>query len=105
MSDWHAVAKVSEIDDPGKVLVEVDQQLVALFHAGGQFYALDDVCTHDGGELVSGVLDGNEIACARHGAKFDIRTGQHVSMPATSPTRVHEVKLEGDDVYVRINES
>ncbi len=104
MSDWHAVAKISEIPDPGKTLVEVDERLVAIMHAGGQFYAIDDVCTHDGGELVSGELDGFEIACPRHGAKFDIRTGQHLSMPATSPTQVHEVKLEGSDVYVRINE-
>ena len=105
MSDWHAVAKTTDLPDPGKTLVEVDQQLVALFHAGGQFYALDDVCTHDGGELVSGQLEGFEIACARHGAKFDIRTGQHLSMPATSPTKVHETKVEGDHVYVRINQS
>ena len=104
MSDWHAVAKVSEIPDPGKTLVEVDARLIGLFHAGGQFYALDDVCTHDGGELVSGELDGNEIECPRHGAKFDIRTGKHLTMPATSPTKVHEVKTEGDDVYVRISE-
>ncbi|MCG8584790.1 MAG: non-heme iron oxygenase ferredoxin subunit [Pirellulales bacterium] len=105
MSDWQPVAKVTDIPDPGKSLVEAGEHLVALFHAGGQFYALDDVCTHDGGELVSGELDGYEIACARHGAKFDVRTGQHLSMPATSPTKVHEVKVEGDDVYVRISES
>ena len=76
MSDFVRVAKVSEIPDPGKLIVEVDDRLVALFHVGGKFYAIDDVCTHDGGPLGEGQLDGFAIACPRHGAKFDIRDGR-----------------------------
>jgi 3-phenylpropionate/trans-cinnamate dioxygenase ferredoxin subunit len=104
MSDFVPVAKVSEVADPGKMLVEVDDELIALFHVGGQFFALDDVCTHDGGPLAEGTLDDHTIACPRHGAKFDIRTGAALTMPATKPTRSHEVKVEGDEVFVRVRE-
>ena len=73
-----------------------------LIHAAGHFYAIDDVCTHDGGPLGEGQLDGFAIACPRHGAKFDIRDGRALTMPATQPTVVHEVKVEGDDVLVKL---
>ena len=104
MSEFVPVAKVSEIPDPGKKLVEVDDRLVAVFHVGGQFYALDDVCTHDGGPLAEGQLDGYQIICPRHGARFDIRTGEALTMPATEPTAAHEVKIEGDTVLVRLRD-
>src|SRR5688500_4663802 len=104
MSDFIPVAKVSEIPDPGSLLVEVDERLVALIHAAGHFYALDDVCTHDGGPLSEGPVDaeGRTIACPRHGAKFDLKTGAALTMPATKPTVAHEVKIEGDEVFVRL---
>jgi 3-phenylpropionate/trans-cinnamate dioxygenase ferredoxin subunit len=105
MDDFMAVAKVSEVADPGKMLVEVGDELIALFHVGGQFFALDDVCTHDGGPLADGTLDDHTIACPRHGAKFDLRNGAALTMPATRPTRSHEVKVEGDQVLVRIREN
>jgi 3-phenylpropionate/trans-cinnamate dioxygenase ferredoxin component len=105
MSEFVAVAKTSEVPDPGTMLVEVGERLVALIHAAGHFYALDDVCTHDGGPLSDGPIDPQEhtIACPRHGAKFDIRSGAAVTMPATKPTRSHEVKVEGDQVFVRLS--
>lgn len=102
MSDFVTVCRVSDLPDPGKMLVEVEDRLVALFHVGGKFYALDDVCTHDGGPLADGQLDGFTIACPRHGAQFDIRTGQALSMPATRDTVAHQVKLEGDQVLLRV---
>lgn len=103
MSDFVAVAKVSDIPDPGRQLVEVDDRLVVVFHAAGNFYAIDDVCTHDGGPLGDGVLDGFSVACPRHGARFDIRDGRALSMPATQPTVSHEVRVEGDRVLVKLN--
>ena len=104
MSDFVRIAKVSDLADPGKMLVEVDERLVALFRVGGQFYAIDDVCTHDGGPLAEGQLEDHTIACPRHGAKFDIRTGQALTMPATQPTASHEVKIDGDEVFVKLTE-
>lgn len=104
MSDFVRVASVAEIPDPGRKLVEVDERLVVVFHAAGHFYALDDVCTHDGGPLGEGDLDGYAVICPRHGARFDIRTGKALSMPATKPTVAHEVKVVGDDILVKLNE-
>ena len=104
MSDFIRVAKVTDVPDPGRKIVEVDDVLVVLVHAGGQFYAIDDLCTHDGGPLGEGELDGYTIACPRHGAKFDVRDGRALTMPATRPTAVHEVKIIGDDVFVKLRQ-
>jgi 3-phenylpropionate/trans-cinnamate dioxygenase ferredoxin subunit len=104
MSDFVAVAKTSQIPDPGKLLVEVDERLVVVIHAGGKFYCIDDVCTHDGGPLGEGELDGFTISCPRHGAKFDVRDGRALTMPATRPTGSYEVKVVGDDVLVRLHD-
>ncbi len=99
---FHRVAKVSDIPDPGKGVVEVEDQFIALIHTGGQFFAINDVCTHDGGPLAEGELEGYQIICPRHGARFDVRDGRALSLPATRPTVAHEVKVEGDEVFVRL---
>lgn len=105
MTDFVRVASIDEIPDPSSLLVEVGERLVVVIHAAGHFYALDDVCTHDGGPLSDGPVDPVErtIACPRHGAKFDLATGAALTMPATKPTVAHEVKVEGNDVLVRLN--
>jgi len=104
MSGFVPVANVNEIPDPSSMLVEVGERLVVLIHAAGHFYALDDVCTHDGGPLSEGPIDvaDHSIACPRHGAKFDIRNGAAMTMPATKPTVSHEVKVEGEQIYVKL---
>lgn len=102
---FQAVAKVSDVPDPGKMLVEIDDQLVVLVHCGGAFYAIDDVCTHDGGPLGEGELVDCTLACPRHGAKFDVKTGAALTMPATRPTGTHEVKIEGDTILIKLRES
>ena len=102
MSRFVAVASVAEIPDPGKRLIELDDRVLVLFHVGGKFFAIDDVCTHDGGPLGEGELAGYTIACPRHGAKFDVRDGRALTMPATRPTRVHEVRVTGDNVQVKL---
>ena len=105
MPEFFHVASTSDLPDPGKSLVEVDGEMIALFHVAESFYAIDDVCTHDGGPLVDGELHGYTIACPRHGAKFDIRTGAALSMPAIRPTLAHDVKVENGDVFVRLREA
>lgn len=104
MSEFFPACKTGDLPDPGKMVVEVDDRLVALFHIGGEFFAIDDICTHDGGPLAEGTLEDHQIACPRHGAKFDVRTGAALTMPATKPTDSHEVKVEGDNVLVRLND-
>jgi 3-phenylpropionate/trans-cinnamate dioxygenase ferredoxin component len=104
MSDFIRVANVAEVPDPGRKLVEVDDRLVVVIHTAGHFYAIDDVCTHDGGPLGEGELEGFTIACPRHGAKFDVRDGRALTMPATKATVTHDVKVVGEDVLVRIRD-
>ena len=106
MHDFIAAAKTSDVPDPGKLLIEVNERLVVLIHAADHWYALDDVCTHDGGPLSEGPLDANAgtLACPRHGAKFDIKSGAALTMPATKPTVVHDVKIDGDQVFVRLSD-
>jgi 3-phenylpropionate/trans-cinnamate dioxygenase ferredoxin subunit len=104
MSDYVKVCKASDLPEGGKTVVEVDDRLVALFHVAGRFWAIDDLCTHDGGPLADGQLEGHVIACPRHVAKFDIRDGRVLSMPATSNTVAHEVKVEGGEVFIKLSD-
>ncbi len=106
MSDFIPVAKIDDVPDPGSMLVEADERLIVLIHAAGHWYALDDVCTHDGGPLSEGPVDPEKrtIACPRHGAQFDVESGKAVSMPATKATVAHEVKVKGQLVLVRLND-
>ncbi len=105
MAEFVSVAKTDEVADPGSMLVEVDERLVVLVHAADHWYALDDVCTHDGGPLSDGPIDPEDksIACPRHGAKFNLESGAAMTMPATKATVSHEVKVDGDQVLVRLN--
>jgi metal-sulfur cluster biosynthetic enzyme/nitrite reductase/ring-hydroxylating ferredoxin subunit len=105
MHEFERVIDVGEVPDPGKTLVEVAGEMIALFHVGGQWFAIDDVCTHDGGPLADGELRDHKIACPRHGAKFDIRTGAALTMPAVRPTRAHETKVADGGVWVRLRDS
>ncbi len=107
MTDFISVAQSSDIADPGSMLIEVEDRLLVLIHAAGHFYALDDICTHDGGPLSDGPVDAERgtIACSRHGAQFDAKTGAAVTMPATQATVAHEVKVENGQVLVRLNQT
>jgi 3-phenylpropionate/trans-cinnamate dioxygenase ferredoxin subunit len=101
MSDFVKVATLEEIPAGGSLLVEVDMVRIALFNLNGEVYAIEDVCTHDGGPLVEGrVVNGCEVQCPRHGARFDIRTGAALSFPAFEPTKSLAVRVEGQDVWI-----
>ncbi len=102
MSEFTKAASKSDLKPGDKLLVEVNERLVILFQVDQDYFCLDDVCTHDGGTLSDGEFEGCEIACPRHGAKFDIRSGNALCMPATQPTGSHDVKVEGDDILVRL---
>ena len=94
------VAKVGEIPEGGVKITRVEDELLAIFHVEGHYYAINDVCTHDGGPLAEGPLDGHVIECPRHGARFDIRTGAVLCMPATAPVPTHETRVVGDEIQV-----
>ena len=100
MPNYVKVAAVTDIPPGTKKIVEVAGVLVVVVNLDGQFYAVEDVCTHDGGPLGEGKLEGRQLVCPRHGARFDVRTGAALTMPAFEPAPTYEVRIEGDDVLV-----
>ena len=101
MSEFVKVATLGEIPVGGSKLIEVNYVRVALFNLDGEIHAIEDVCTHDGGPLVEGtVVNGCEVACPRHGARFDIRNGEALRFPAFEATNTYAVQVNGDDVLV-----
>ncbi len=101
MSDWVDVIDQNALADGEHVIVDVDGTEVAIFKLDGEFYAIEDVCTHDGAEIASGELDGDEIICPRHGARFCIKTGEFRSPPAYEDIACFPVKIENGRVKVR----
>lgn len=100
MAEFVKVAKISELPPGTRKLIDFEEVTVAVFNIDGQFYCIEDVCTHDGGPVAEGELDGFSIECPRHGALFDVRDGAVLSMPAVVPVPTYEVKVEGDDIFV-----
>jgi len=94
------VAKVSQIAPGTTLRVVTDGEPLLLCNVEGDLYAIEDVCTHDGGELDQGELEDCRIMCPRHGSYFDVRTGEALTPPAVLPVRTFPVTVEGDDVYV-----
>ena len=104
MPEFHKLAKAGEVA-PGEVKqYQVEGRPVALCNVDGELYALEDVCTHQFAHLSEGGLEGEQIKCPLHGAKFDVKTGQAKSLPAVKPVPTHELKVEDGQVYVALNE-
>jgi 3-phenylpropionate/trans-cinnamate dioxygenase ferredoxin component len=101
MSDWSDVAAADDFAAGQARVLNVEGTPVAVFNIEGRFYAIEDVCTHDGGELASGRLEGDQIVCPRHGARFCVRTGEALSAPAYEPTATFPVRIENGIVQVR----
>jgi 3-phenylpropionate/trans-cinnamate dioxygenase ferredoxin subunit len=96
----HPVAKKSEIPAGTTHQVTVGGRGVLLCNADGDIYAIEDVCTHDGGPLEQGQLEGCRIMCPRHGAYFDVTSGAALTLPAIIPVETYRVFVDGDDIYV-----
>ena len=96
------IVEQSELPPGERLFVEVEGVPIVLFNVGGEFYAIGDVCTHDDGPLGEGELDGYCIRCPRHGAKFDVRDGTVQAPPAVVPLDAYEVKIENNEIFVRV---
>lgn len=99
---WHPVASADSIAPGDYAQVEIDDMLIAVFNVGGEFYAVEDICTHDGGELTGGSLDNDVVICPRHGARFCLRTGAALSPPAYEPTRAFATRLQDGVVQIQV---
>jgi 3-phenylpropionate/trans-cinnamate dioxygenase ferredoxin component len=101
-SDWEEFCQQSELL-PGEFLVrEAGGAFVAVYNIDGVLYGLEDVCTHDGGELAGGPIEGLSIECIRHGAKFDLQTGAALCAPAHTPVPIWQVRVQDGNVQVRL---
>ena len=87
------VIEAAEIKLGDRIVVEIDELPIAVFNVSGEYYAIGDVCTHDEGPLADGELDGFQIICPRHGARFDIRSGKALTLPAVVPTPWYPVRV------------
>lgn len=100
MTEFVKVARAEDIAPGERLWVEFEEETVIVFNVDGRFYCIADVCTHDGGPLEDGALEGYEVECPRHGARFDVRTGAALTLPAVVPVPSYEVKVEDGDIYV-----
>jgi 3-phenylpropionate/trans-cinnamate dioxygenase ferredoxin component len=101
MSGWIDVAPQHEITAGSWRSIDVDGTRVAVFNLDGEYYAIEDICTHDGGILTGGAVEGEQIVCPRHGARFSIKTGAVVAPPAYEDVVTFPVRIEGGTVQVR----
>ncbi len=96
-------AKLNDLPEVGAIAVQLDGQPVAIVRAAdGSIHAISDICSHAEVALSEGEVDGCEIECWLHGARFDLRTGQPSGLPATLPVPVYPVTIQGDDILVDI---
>jgi len=97
--EYVVVGDASDLENGERLFLEIDGEPIVVFNIAGIFFAIGDLCSHDNGPLGDGDLDGVEIACPRHGARFDIRNGKALSLPAVDdipsyPVRVLDGKIE-----------
>jgi len=101
MSDWINAVAEADLAPGSHTVVEVEGAAILLVNLDGEFYAIEDVCTHDGSEISSGCLIEGSMECPRHGARFDVKTGEVTAPPAYEPVDTFPVRVEGGIVQVR----
>jgi 3-phenylpropionate/trans-cinnamate dioxygenase ferredoxin subunit len=101
MPDWIDVAPEGSLADSEHVVVDVDGVEVAVFRIEGQYYAIEDACTHDYTPIAEGKVLGSEIVCPRHGARFCLKTGKVLSPPAYEDLPTYPVRVENGRIQVR----
>lgn len=101
LEDFVKVAERKDIPPTNMKTVQVDGEKICLANVEGKYYAIGNVCTHLGGPLAEGKLEGYEVECPWHGSKFDTRTGKVTRPPATREEPTYEVKVEDDGILIR----
>ncbi len=94
------VASTAEIGNGERILVDIGDISVAVFNIAGTYFAIADICSHDGGPLAEGEIDGQAIECPRHGGEFDLATGRATRPPAVEDIPAYPVRVEGDQILI-----
>ena len=98
---WIDAGPTADLHSGAAISIPVGRRMIAVVRSGDEYFAIEDICTHDGAELTGGTVEGAEIICPRHGARFCLRTGQALSPPAYEPVRVFETKTTDGRLWVR----
>lgn len=98
--EYVTVAEVGELGDGERLILDIDGETIAVFNIADLYYAIADVCSHDDGPVAEGELSEYEIACPRHGAKFDIRNGRVLTLPAIVDIPAYPVRIEGNKIQI-----
>lgn len=101
MGDWVEVAAVDDLPLGAFVNANLDGAEIAVFNVDGVYHALEDVCTHDGGILTGGAIEGEQVVCPRHGARFSILTGEALTPPAYEPVQKFAVRVQDGKIQVK----
>lgn len=103
MADWVQIAETKEFEAADRKYVELTpMKHIGLFKVKEEYFAIDAWCSHARASLVHGEVEGHEVLCPLHGARFDLRTGLHLSPPATRPVARYDVKVEDGRIYVKV---
>lgn len=104
MSDYQRACALADVPETGALRVVLDGVPISVVRSDGEIYAIYDVCSHQEVSLAEGEVEDGTIECWLHGSAFDLRTGAPTSLPATKPVPVYPTKLDGDDVFVSLNQ-
>ncbi len=97
---WIDAGLAVALSDGQALSISAGRRMIAVARSGDEYFAIEDICTHDGAELTGGAIEGTEIICPRHGARFCLRTGEALSPPAYEPVRVFATKIEDGHLWV-----
>ena len=98
--EFYEIAAAEELPNGERLFVEIDEAYLVVFNIGGDIYAIEDVCSHDDGPLGDGDLEGHEVVCPRHGARFDVRTGKALTFPAVEDIPAYPVQIIDGKIQV-----
>ena len=99
---WVRACGLEDVAPGSLKSVETDRERIVVANVDGDLYALEDQCSHQDFPLSAGVLEGNQVECVFHGARFELASGRPTCLPAVRPVRTFDIRVEGEDVYVRV---
>jgi len=102
MGNLVEAARLDELEPGQGKLIEVDDKEIALFNCDGEYYAIDNECTHVGGPLCDGEIDGATVTCPWHGAEFDLKSGEVLAPPAEEGVNTYKVHIDGNLIKIEI---
>jgi 3-phenylpropionate/trans-cinnamate dioxygenase ferredoxin subunit len=100
--DYFAVAEVNDLANGERLFIEIGDEYIVIFNIGGDFYAIADLCSHDGGPLGDGEVEDHAIICPRHGARFDLHSGEALTFPAVEDISAYPIRVQDGMIEIGI---